>query len=285
MAQHRERALFVGEDDSEWLLSTSGVVLDRDFLDLPERARKPRDIGLTVAIDGGLPTALFRDYVTSHGDLLDAVKFGWGTSLATRDLQYKLDLLQGVGIDYFFGGTLFEKALQQNRVDRFFDFCAAAGCRWLEISNGTLPVAPAEKARYITQAANRFRVMSEVGRKDGLQSAALGPDDWIAEIERDFAAGAELVVAEARESGTSGICDAEGRIRCELIDGILGAGIRPDSLIFEAPNKAMQTHFIRLLGSNANLGNIAFNDLVGLETLRLGLRSDTLQAFDRENEL
>ena len=276
MAQHKTHGRF--DEDAASKSSLSGPIdgLAADFLDLPSRTRSPRESGLTLAIDGGLPTALFRDSVESHAGIIDIVKFGWGTALATQDIQRKLDILRFHGIDYFFGGTLFEKALQQDRVERYFDFCAEAGCSWLEISNGTLEIAAEDKARHIAAAARRFRVMSEVGYKDSERSERLSAQDWIAEIRSDFTAGAEMVVTEARESGTSGICGPDGRLRDGLIESILGAGIPPDALIFEAPNKVLQTYFIGLVGCNVNLGNIAFADLVGLETLRLGLRSDTL---------
>lgn len=276
MAQHKHTGQFDVETGLGWSLSQGRQGRLPDFLDLPHRAQKPRQTGLTIAIDPGLPTALFRDTVESHGDIIDVIKLGWGTAVVTSDLSRKLDILRMHGIEFFFGGTLFEKSLQQDRVADYFDYCADVGCRWVEVSNGTLDIAPADKARYIAAAAERFQVMSEVGYKDDARSEQLSAADWIALISSDFAAGARLVVTEARESGTSGICRADGGLRDGLIEAILDSGIEPDSLVFEAPNKSLHSYFVRLLGCNANLGNIAFADLIGLETLRQGLRSDTL---------
>lgn len=282
MARQDDQSRFSVAAGTGRSLAATAPGLEPGFLDLPARPPKPRLTGLTIVIDPGHPTSLFRDVVESHGDLFDIVKFGWGTALATRDLSRKLDILRMHGIDYFFGGTLFEKALQQNRVEAYLDFCEDAGCRWVEISDGTLEIAPDAKARHIATAACRFRVMSEVGYKDSVRSERLTPADWVARIEADFAAGARFVVTEARESGTSGICRADGALRDDLVDAILAAGIDPRTLVFEAPNKALQSFFVGLLGTNVNLANIALADLVGVETLRLGLRSDTLLvAFDR----
>lgn len=274
MSRHLEYKFFDRSDDG--LLAGVEPSVSTGFLTLPMRPEKPRSAGLTLVIDGGLPTTLFRDYVDSHADLIDVVKLGWGTALATRDLETKLELLRGNSIGYFFGGTLFEKALQQNRVPEYFDFCANHGCEWIEISDGTLEIPAEDKTRYISEAVGRFKVLSEVGYKDPERSLKLNPARWVAQIRADLLAGAEMVVTEARESGTSGICRPDGELRYGLIGEILDAGIDPARLIFEAPNKALQSYFIRLVGSSVNLANIAFSDLVGLETLRLGLRSDTL---------
>lgn len=249
-------------------------------LRLPERPPKPRPIGLTMVIDNGVPLGLFRDYLASAGDLIDFVKLGWGTSLVTRQLPEKLSALSEAGIPWFFGGTLFEKFLSQGGFDDFRAFCTAQGCRYVEVSNGTLDLPNGEKARYVDKLAADFVVISEVGFKDAVRSEAMELEDWVREIRRDMDAGATLVVTEARESGRSGICRSDGVLRRELVEGILEAGIEPQRLLFEAPTKDLQTWFITRLGPNVNLGNIALSDIIALETLRLGLRSDTLLAWN-----
>lgn len=249
-------------------------------LALPERATKPRARGLTVVIDNGIPLTYFQDVVESMGSLVDLVKFGWGTSLVTETIERKIACLQAHQVDYFFGGTLFEKYLSQHLLDAYLDYCRQHGCRYIEVSNGTIALSNDEKARLIADVAREFRVLSEVGYKDSERSSLLHPAQWIAFIRQDLAAGAERVITEARESGTSGICRSNGELRFGLIEEILSTDIDPNKLVFEAPNKSLQTYFIQRLGSNVNLANIPIQDIIPLETLRLGLRSDTLLTFE-----
>lgn len=254
--------------------------MDSIFLDLPRRAPKPRAEGLTMVIDNGLPHRAFADAIEMNAPYIDVVKFGWGTALVTPDIERKFELLRTMGISYYFGGTLFEKFVAQNRFESFMTLCRLCGCAMVEVSNGTITMSNTEKATYISRCAEEFPVVSEVGFKDQGRSERFGAREWVDAIAQDLAAGAERVITEARESGRSGICDAAGRPRTELVDAIVDSGIDPSRLIFEAPNKDLQTYWIMLLGTNVNLGNIAPGDLVGLETLRLGLRSDTLVHFE-----
>jgi phosphosulfolactate synthase len=248
-------------------------------LALPERAAKPRARGLTLVIDTGLPLAYFEDVVESAGSLIDFIKFGWGTSVVSGTLERKIGCLRDHEIEYFFGGTLFEKFVSQGLLDEYVAYCRRCGCRWVELSNGTIDLSNTEKARLIADFARDFRVLSEVGYKDSERSLHLHPARWIEYIQQDLAAGAAYVITEARESGTSGICRPDGEVRFGLIEEILASGIDSDRLIFEAPKKDLQTYFIRRLGTNVNLANIAAQEVISLETLRLGLRSDTLLTF------
>jgi phosphosulfolactate synthase len=245
-------------------------------LRLPERPAKPRRTGLTAVIDKGLPKGLFRDYLESAAELVDYVKFGWGTSLVTSQLADKLATLRELGIPFFFGGTLFEKFLARNAFDDFRAFCHRWDCRWVEVSNGTVDLANDEKARYVEKLSAEFAVFSEVGCKDAARSESQTPEDWVGFIHQDFEAGASYVVAEARESGRSGICHPDGGLRKDVVEAIITAVPDVERMVFEAPTKDLQTWFVRRLGPNANLGNIAPGDVLALETLRLGLRSDTL---------
>jgi phosphosulfolactate synthase len=249
-------------------------------ISLPDRAAKPRQEGLTMVIDGGLPLHQFQDLIASNHAHIDFVKFGWGTALVTSTLSAKLAWLRQHRIDFFFGGTLFEKFLSQDRIGPFVELCHEHGCRYIEVSNGTWPLANAEKARYIRRLSSQFRVISEVGFKDVRLASEMAAAEWVDDINQDLDAGAHLVITEARESGRSGICYPDGRLRMDLIDGILDSGIDPRKLLFEAPTKDLQTYFVARLGSNVNLGNINPNEVVALETLRLGLRADTFFAFD-----
>lgn len=251
------------------------VEMDRNGLMLPMRTRKPRAAGLTILIDNGLPTRYFTDVLASSSAYIDAVKFGWGTALVTADLDQKIAVLRAHDISFFFGGTLFEKYYSQRRVDVFHSFCQEHGCQFVEVSDGTAIIAASEKAAFIRQFAQDFTVISEVGYKDSERSQHLHPARWIEYLAADLDAGARYVVSEARESGTSGICRPDGTVRYGLIDEIIASPLPANALIFEAPTKALQTYFIKLLGPNVNLANVSFADPIALETLRLGLRSDT----------
>ncbi len=254
--------------------------MNASTLVLPERASKPRDRGLTIVLDGGIPPRLFEDYIESAASTIDLVKFGWGTSIVTDALERKIDCLREHHIDYFFGGTLFEKFLSQGQLDAYMLYCHLHGCRYVEISNGTITLENEEKARYIADFAREFKVLSEVGYKDSGRSQTMSPAQWIECIQEDLAAGAFRVITEARESGTSGICRPNGEVRYGLIEEIIESGIDTTNIIFEAPKKDLQVYFVRRLGPDVNLANIQISDVIPLETLRLGLRSDTLLAFD-----
>ena len=254
--------------------------MNRSVLTLPERAVKPRTSGLTMVIDGGVPLGQFADLVELGAEYIDFIKFGWGTSIVTNCLREKIAVLDSHGIEFYFGGTLFEKFALQGRFDDYRRLLEEYSCRHVEVSNGTIEMPNAEKAGYIRKLAPDFTIVSEVGFKDPGRSEMLPPSEWVAAIKEDLDAGASIVTLEARESGSSGICRPDGELRYGLIEDVLHAGIAIDSLLFEAPNTALQTHMITRIGPNVNLGNGPATGVIGLETLRLGLRADTLTAFE-----
>jgi phosphosulfolactate synthase len=254
--------------------------MNRTVLTLPQRAVKPRTSGLTMVIDGGVPLGQFTDLIELGAEYIDYVKFGWGTSVITNCLREKISVLDHHGVDFYFGGTLFEKFALQDRFEDFRRYCDEYSCRHIEVSNGTIEMSNTEKAGYIRKLAPDFRVVSEVGFKDPGRSEMLPPSEWVAAIREDLDAGASLVTLEARESGKSGICRPDGELRYGLIEDVLHAGMDIDSLLFEAPTTALQTHLITRIGPNVNLGNVPAQGVIGLETLRLGLRADTLTAFE-----
>jgi phosphosulfolactate synthase len=246
---------------------------------LPSRATKPRSTGLTMVIDGGIPLKQFADIISSTPELIDFVKFGWGTAIVTGGLQQKIDVLREHGIGFYLGGTLFEKYVMQERFDDYKRFCVELGCEHVEVSNGTVTMSNAEKASYIRKLADDFTVVSEVGFKDPDRSEQLPPSKWVEYINEDLAAGAAMVTLEARESGKSGICRPDGALRFGLIEDVLAAGVTSDQLLFEAPTTALQTYFVTRIGTDVNLGNVPAGGVISLETLRLGLRADTLTTF------
>jgi phosphosulfolactate synthase len=233
-----------------------------------------------MIIDRGVPLRTFVDLVESFGDHFDFVKFGWGTSVVTKNFEAKLDVLRDAKIDFYLGGTLFEKYVVQDHFDEFRDLCAGYGCHYVEVSNGTIDISNDEKADYVKRLSDDFQVISEVGSKVQATSDLMTPAKWISFIQADLDAGAVLVTLETREGGRGGICRSNGELRYGLIEEILDSKIDHNRLLFEAPSTDLQTYFIQRVGSNVNLGNISTSDIVPLETIRLGLRSETLLDFE-----
>ncbi len=233
-----------------------------------------------MIIDKGVPLAQFADVVESFGDLFDFVKFGWGTSVVTKDFRAKLEVLRANGVDFYLGGTLFEKYALQGLFDEFRALCAGYGCRFVEVSNGTIDITNDDKAEYVKRLSDDFRVISEVGSKDQAKSDTMAPVRWINYIQADIDAGAVLVTLETREGGKGGICRSNGELRYGLIEEILASRVPHEQLLFEAPSTDLQSYFVKRVGPDANLGNISVADIVSLETIRLGLRSETLLDFE-----
>jgi phosphosulfolactate synthase len=233
-----------------------------------------------MAIDNGLQFNFFCDFVGSASEHLDFVKFGWGTSVVTANVEKKIAFLASEGVDFYLGGTLFEKYVIQNRFQQFRELLHDFDCQYVEVSNGTIDLEDARKSEYVAALSSEFHVISEVGSKDNARSENMAPNRWIQYIRDDLSAGAELVTLETRESGHGGICRSNGELRYGLIEEILTSGIDPNTLLFEAPTMELQAFFVHRLGTDVNLGNIAPADLIGLETIRLGLRSDTLLRFE-----
>lgn len=253
--------------------------MNKTALKLPWRPAKPRRDGLTMMIDSGLPLGALRDTVSSAGQYIDFVKFGWGTAIVSGELEAKIELLRDNDIDFYFGGTLFEKHVVQGLFDDFRALCLSFSCRHVEVSNGTIDMSNAEKVGYVRKLSDDFTVISEVGFKDADRSEQLSPRRWIEYVEDDLAAGAQLVTLEARESGKSGICRPNGDLRVGLIEEVVSE-LPVARLLFEAPTTALQAHMVRRVGPNVNLGNVPSTAVLSLETLRLGLRADTLLDFE-----
>jgi phosphosulfolactate synthase len=242
------------------------------FLDLPERTAKPRAYGLTHVIEKGLGTYEIQDFLGTAGHLVDIVKLGWGTAYVTGNLSAKIRLYQEAGITVYLGGSLFEIALAQNRVAEYCQWLEALNIDTLEVSNGMLGMLAGEKKAWIRRLSRDFTVISEVGSKD--PNVQFAPQDWAKWCEQELDAGAKYVIAEGRETGSAGIFDPQGNLREEIVHALVDR-VTPERIIFEVPVRKHQTWFIQTLGANVNLGNIPPADVIGLETLRLGLRSDT----------
>lgn len=242
------------------------------FLDLPSRAVKPRDRGVTHVLDKGSPLALLEGRLAAGGEFIDVVKIGWGISYLDATLKDRVSLYQSAGVTVSLGGTLLEVAATQGRVDELRDWALDAGIDAVEVSNGLCRMSRERKTALVTELCDDFVVLAEAGSKDaGLPVSA---EAWLEEMHGDLQAGASWVIAEGRESGTVGIYEPDGLVR-ELLVERLAADLPVDRVIFEAPHKAQQAWFVRRFGADVNLGNIALDDVLPLETLRVGLRADT----------
>lgn len=243
------------------------------FLSLPARVAKPRNVGMTHVMDKGLGLADIRSMVEMSGDYIDIVKLGWGTSYVTGILREKLDLYNSLGIPVVCGGTLLEVAEARGKIDGYRSWLSEQGFTSVEVSDGTIDMPRERKLELISLFAQDFQVLSEVGSKDAEEIYA--PYQWVQWIKEEQQAGSWKVITEARESGTAGIFRTTGEVRSGLIDEIAHE-IDVTTLLFEAPQKAQQAWFIKHFGPDVNLGNIPPDEVIPLETLRRGLRSDTM---------
>ncbi len=243
---------------------------------LPERTVKPRQIGYTMAMDKGLGVRQTEDFVATCADHVDIVKLGWATSFVTPNLQEKLDVYKDAGIPVYFGGTLFEAFIIRDQFDDYRKLLDKYDIKFAEVSDGSIDLDHDKKCDYIKQLKDQVTVLSEVGSKDA--DKIIPPYKWIELMQRELEAGAWKVIGEAREGGNVGLFRSSGEVRSGLVQEIL-TKIPFEKIIWEAPQKAQQVWFIKLLGANVNLGNIAPEEIIPLETIRLGLRGDTFLHF------
>ena len=228
--------------------------------------------GLTHVIDKGLGPRAWEDVLETCGDYISIVKLGWGTAYVTPNLERKLEILRGKPV--VIGGTFLEAVIAQDKVDDYKAWVARLGLEHVEISDGTIEIPRERKLELIAEFARDFTVLSEVGSKDA--NVVYAPYQWVEWIKEELEAGSWKVITEGREGGTSGIYRPSGEMRTGLVDEIVHE-VPVDDLIFEAPSKSSQAWFIRHLGPSVHLGNIPPDEVIPLETLRLGLRGDTLK--------
>lgn len=249
-----------------------------DFLDIEPRPGRPRSTGLTSVMDRGLSAAQVDGLLETAGPYIDLVKLGWGTGYVSGGLEPKLARYAEAGVPVVIGGTLTEIAVAQDRLEPYCDWMRAHGIEHVEISDGIFAMSRERKRELISSLAGEFTVLAEVGEKD--PHALVAPYRWVQEIEQDLEAGAGWVITESREAGNAGVFRPSGELREGLIEEI-AERIDPARLIFEAPLKEHQVWFIERFGPDVNLGNIAPEDVIPLETLRLGLRADTARGLLR----
>ncbi|WKN42029.1 phosphosulfolactate synthase [Tunicatimonas pelagia] len=248
---------------------------------IPERTGKPRVSGYTMAMDKGLSLREVEDFISVAGGYVDVVKLGWATSFVTPHLEEKIAVYHQANIPVYFGGTLFEAFVVRHQFDDYRRILDKYGLSFAEVSDGSIELPHEQKLDYIQRLSEQVTVLSEVGSKDAAK--IMPPYKWIELMQAELDAGAWKVIGEAREGGNVGLFRSSGEVRSGLVEEIL-TKIPFDRIIWEAPQKEQQVWFIKLLGANVNLGNIAPNEVIPLETIRLGLRGDTFTHFLGQNE-
>lgn len=243
---------------------------------IPFRPLKPRNEGITMVMDKGLSVREVEDFLSVSSIHTDLLKLGFGTSYVTPHLQDKINLYKSAGIPVYFGGTLLEAFIVRKRFDDYLKLIEKFGITHVEMSDGSLEMPHDVKCEYIRKLCNYSVVLSEVGSKDAEKIYA--PYEWVEFMKKESEAGAWKLIAEARESGNVGVYRSNGEARMGLVHEIAHF-IPKENVIWEAPQKGQQVWFIKEMGANVNLGNIAPNEVIPLETLRLGLRGDTFSTF------
>lgn len=243
---------------------------------IPERTERPRTSGLTMVMDKGLSIRQAEDFLSGSSDYVDFIKLGFGTSLVTKNLKEKIKLYQNAGMKVYLGGTLLEAFIIRDKVADYVKNIEALGINCVEVSDGSITLNHDKKCEIIRDLAKNFTVVSEVGSKE--EGVIIHPSRWISMMQAELEAGAFKVIAEARESGTVGIFHKNGSAHTLLINRIVNK-VKIENILWETPQKSQQVYFIKLFGANVNLGNIGYEDVIPLETLRLGLRGDTFFTF------
>lgn len=243
---------------------------------LPLREAKPRNSGLTMVMDKGLSLREVEDFISVAGEYTDLLKLGFGTSYVTPHLKEKINLYHEAKIPVYFGGTLFEAFVIRGQIDDYIRLLEKYKLTHCEVSDGSIDIPEEEKCNYIHRLSKYVTVLSEVGSKDA--EKIIPPYKWIAMMQAEIQAGVWKVIAEAREGGNVGIFRGTGEVRSGLVEEIL-TKVPQETILWEAPQKGQQVWFIKLYGANVNLGNIAPNEVIPLETLRLGLRGDSFDFF------
>lgn len=244
--------------------------------DIPERTSKPRQTGFTMAMDKGLSIREVEDFLGICHQHVDIVKLGWATSFVTPNLEEKLAVYREFNVPVYFGGTLFEAFIVRGQFDDYRKVLDKYQIEFAEVSDGSVEMDHDVKCELIRKLSEQVTVLSEVGSKD--VEKIIPPYKWIQLMQEELDAGAWKVIGEAREGGNVGLFRSSGEVRSGLVEEIL-TKIPFEKIIWEAPQKAQQVWFIKLLGANVNLGNIAPNEIIPLETIRLGLRGDTFDHF------
>ncbi|MCA6437227.1 MAG: phosphosulfolactate synthase [Bacteroidetes bacterium] len=252
------------------------LVYNSQLAHLPQRTIKPRTNGVTMVMDKGISTRQAEDMISTSSDYIDFVKLGFGTSIISKNTKEKIKLYKEAGIKVYVGGTLFEAFVIRNKFEDYIKYISDLGLDTAEVSDGSITIEHDLKCEYINKLSKNFTVLSEVGSKE--EGVIIHPQRWIKMMENELKAGSYKVIAEARESGTVGIFHKNGSAHTMLINRIVNK-VKLENIIWETPQKSQQVYFIKMFGVNVNVGNIGVDDVIPLETLRIGLRGDTFFTF------
>lgn len=253
-----------------------------EFLHLPKRTSGNRTFGLTSIVDFGIPLGELRNILSDYSNIIDFAKIGVGSAYVAPNIKEKIELYKYYQINPYCGGTLFEKCYYQCKIPEYLEYLRELGIEWIEISNGTIDISIEERLSIVSHVKKDFHVIAEVGSKDSEKIMPISK--WTEEIRLLFKAGCDYVITEGRDSGTSGIYEENGKIKCDLIRELL-KDFDCNKIIFEAPSSKNQMYFINEIGPNVNLGNVKLADVLVLETQRCGLRSETFYLEEQECKL
>lgn len=259
----------------------SAAPIGPDFLQLPWRDVKPRAQGITHVLDKGIPIPSLEALLLQQASLIDILKIGWGTAYIDPSIKERVALCRAIGVSVCLGGTLLEVCVVQNRVNDLCRWASEIGVEMLEVSNGLQMMDRNRKTQLIHNLSQHFKVLAETGSKSN--DIPVVPAEWVRELHSDLDAGASLVIAEGRESGTVGLYDDNGAVRSDLVD-IIADTVPLQKIIFEAPLKQQQVWLIQRFGTAVNLGNVPLDEVTPLETSRLGLRADTASLLSVSTE-
>jgi phosphosulfolactate synthase len=234
---------------------------------IPERTQQPRNHGITMMMDKGLSLREAENFCEANGNM---------TAYVTNNIEEKLRIYREAGLRPYFGGTLFEVFYARGKFDDYLRLLDKYNLDLAEISDGSIIINHDEKLELIHRLSKTRTVLSEVGSKDS--GILISPNRWIKMMSTELEAGSWKVIAEGREAGNVGVFRPNGTAHTMLINKII-AKVKPEDILWEAPQKNQQVWFVKLFGANVNLGNIAPNEIIPLECLRLGLRGDTFFEF------
>jgi len=243
---------------------------------IPERPEKSRETGVTMVMDKGLSLQEATNFIDVAGQYADIIKLGFGTSYLTNGLKNKIKLYKKANCKVYIGGTFFEAFLVRDMLNEYVELIKRLELDTIEVSDGSVTLNHNLKCDIINKLSQKFTILSEVGSKE--EGIIIHPNKWISMMNKEIEAGSWKVIAEAREGGNVGIYHRDGKTHGLLIDKILSK-VDSNCIMWEAPLKSQQVWFIKLLGANVNLGNIAPHELIPLETLRIGLRGDTFFSY------
>lgn len=246
---------------------------------MPTRTTQPRTHGLTVVSDKGLSLSEAKNLLSAAAPYVDMVKLAFGTPLVTPLLAEKIQLYQSHNVPVFFGGLLFEAFVIREQLNAYIKLVEENNILWVEVSDGAVDISHEQKCNYIRQFSRMGKiVVSELGSKDKDKVQVTPPYKWIQLMQAELDAGSSYLIAEAKELGNVGLYRDSGEVREGLVEEIL-TKIPAEKIIWEAPAKDQQLYFIKLLGCNANLGNVAPTEVISLEAMRVGLRSDSFHFY------